>query len=257
MINPIKKRIFIALLILLGTSFIWLPIVNAYLKTESTVPPVGSIEDEPFSNQSSKAVTMIEVTLNNGSGGKALSNGSGVIIELTATDFYVITNYHVVSIDGYYPETIKIMDYLGNYYYGDLMIDNQILDIASYSYDLALIKVVRTETLIEVALSSSKEITLGMLVHSIGYPGKERKFTSGNVLQMEEIESLPFETIVHNAEISQGSSGGALLDSTGYLLGLNKSVTTNVVDGTFVSAQAIPLVKIKEYLQLFNIAYGG
>ena len=148
-----------------------------------------------------------------------LKTGSGFFI----TDIgLAVTNYHVV-IGG---SKAKIT--MDN---GDV---HDVVGIYDFDWknDLALIKIdVRNVPFLECADSS--KIQTGAAVYTLGSPlGLDGTFAGGIVSQsLREIEGV--EYIQLDAPISSGSSGGALLDSSGRVIG--------VTSATAVGAQNINL----------------
>lgn len=248
--------IVIVLLGILVTGGLWGPKLIEFFETEPN-PNINihdaSLENEPFNNHTSRAVVYILVESKK-EGSKITQQGSGVIVDIQAEDFYVLTNNHLLeSLEGFEVESIKVVDYLNNNYYAETMITNQLEGIASKTYDLALLKVKRIDAELNEAFKTRLNVIPGAIVHSIGYPNNERSFTSGTFLQMERSHGLPFDLIAHDSYINKGSSGGALLDKNGDLLGINVRVLSQPDTEQFTKGYAIPLDKIEEYLKIFNL----
>ena len=87
----------------------------------------------------------------------------------------------------------------------------------------------------------------GEIVLAIGNPSSlENNVTFGEFKSMQNLEDVSFRVIYHDASISNGSSGGALVDIDGNLLGINTWGIEDSEDFSF----AIPNYII--YLFLIN-----
>ena len=181
--------------------------------------------------------------------------GSAVIISEDDDYYYLITNYHTLVESGYVRDSIQLTDFLLNEYAAEVVFDTQILEIASEIYDLALIKMSKTFNH-SVAHFSSVTLRDGLPIRTVGYPGGYRDYTEGVVIETKMTNHLPFEMIIFNAEIDHGSSGGALLDSNGNLLGITTLAGFDS-SGSFIQGYAIPLQKIIEYMDLFKLQGGN
>jgi S1-C subfamily serine protease len=258
--RKLGQFIFLLCLGLLLSAFWWAPKLVDYVENldfnnqEININNETAV-NEPFNQYTSRSV--VYVLVNHTSvelGTRKTSQGSGVVVDVDQEHFYVLTNFHLIDTDGGYSiDSVKVVDYLNNNYYAEIIITNQLEEIASETYDLALLKVPRIDTEINEAFKSRLQLTPGMIVHSIGYPGNERTFTSGKYLQLENSYGIPFQLISHDSYINKGSSGGALLDKNGDLLGINVRVLNDSTSDQFVKGYAIPLEKINEYLKMFNI----
>ena len=137
--------------------------------------------------------------------------GSGVII---STKGYVITNWHVVA------EEEEITVYFQNQYRQGVK-----AEIVKYdeNKDLALLYLRSFPEGIEVqslAFGGPGELMVGDKVVAIGSPrGLMNTVSEGIVSAFREGESLEYIQIT--APLSPGSSGGALLNTKGELVGIN------------------------------------
>lgn len=185
---------------------------------------------------------------------KISGQGSGVIFSEDLYYYYILTNNHVVNKDEEYTSArYQVTDYMGEKY-------NASLIASSAAYDLGLLKMPKSKSILEVLSFSSKELAKNDLVIAIGQPkgqnntitlGKFTKFTNGN---LEETNShVDFEVIEHTAPINRGSSGGVLINKDLEIVGINYagSFTEGVEASVF--AYAIPVLKINEFLTINNI----
>jgi serine protease Do len=165
----------------------------------------------------------------------ATSSGSGVIYKSDATYYYAITNFHVID-----PETYSAR-------YEVQTFDSTLTSTAELlayqeEFDLAVIrfpKAGRTE-IHEIDIDTRKytKIVPGELVLAVGNPETlTYNVTFGEFLRMTLIENADFKVIYHSATIHEGSSGGALLDVDGNLLGINTWGSQNSDEDSF----AVPL----------------
>ena len=192
------------------------------------------------------------------SGGSSGGTGSGVI--LTA-DGYVVTNAHVVTLDGATGDaalTVTTSD--GRVFQAEIVGTDPI-------YDLAVIKLVGAEDLTPIEFADSAALNVGDTTIAVGAPlGLSNTVTTGIVSALnrsiqiassevpetpqggddEEGEgSSPFQfdfgpghgsgggqgsisiaVIQTDAAINPGNSGGALVDADGKLIGINVAIAT-------------------------------
>ena len=162
--------------------------------------------------------------------------GSGVIIDHDEGVYLVLSNHHI-TVDA---STITLQIYDGTSYPGELI-------NAMASYDLALI---RFEASMDLhVMEMSHDYQPGDQVTSMGYPGGTYETSYGTITRTMVLEnSLTFPVIHHSAEISHGSSGGALIDGHGKLIGINYAVKDR--DGLFIQSYAIPVSKVLEFLEV-------
>jgi hypothetical protein len=130
--------------------------------------------------------------------------GSGFFID----DYTVVTNYHVI--DG--ATSIKVQLFDGKSY--------DITSILGYdeNLDLAVLKVPVTETPIKV---NTHSVSSGDTVYAIGSSqGLTNTFTNGIVTNASRpVENVDY--IQTNAAITNGNSGGPLLNAYGEVIGIN------------------------------------
>ncbi|BGI51392.1 MAG: serine endoprotease DegP [Buchnera aphidicola (Ceratovacuna japonica)] len=143
------------------------------------------------------------------------SLGSGIIID--SKNGYVVTNSHVVK-DTYNIE-VKLND--GRIFKAEIIgIDD--------SSDIALIKLKKANNLVSIKFFDSDKVRVGDYTIAIGNPyGLENTVTYGIVsaigrsgLNIENYENF----IQTDASINRGSSGGALINLNGQLIGLNTAI---------------------------------
>lgn len=145
------------------------------------------------------------------------SKGSGVIF---TDDGYIITNDHVIR-----GKTSSMEVHLA---------DNRVLKAKLVAtdprMDLAVIKV-EGNNLQSVKFGDSAELKKGSLVVAIGNPrGLENSVTTGSIsnLNVDVNEDLStIRCLQTDAAVNHGSSGGALLNEYGELVGINVMIYEN------------------------------
>lgn len=159
--------------------------------------------------------------------------GSGVVYKKDgATDYYLVTNEHVVvhtdDLSGltYEATSITIVFEINGLLF---TIGNEFTELIGYdeTTDLAVIKFSTSENFNVIPFGDSNNIEVGQFVYAIGNPlGFEYygTVTSGIVSGLARyVQDGTFNATLlqHDAAISPGNSGGALLNSNGELMGIN------------------------------------
>lgn len=143
------------------------------------------------------------------------SLGSGVIID--AVEGYVVTNYHVVN----QAERIQIELLNGRRFEAQLVGQ----DLGS---DLAWLKINQAADLVAIRLADSDQLRVGDYALAIGNPyGLGSTVTSGIVsaLGRSGLGRQSYEHFIQtDAAINRGSSGGALINVSGELIGINTAI---------------------------------
>ena len=144
---------------------------------------------------------------------KRVAAGSGVII---STDGYIVTNNHVV--DGADELTVTLND---NKEYSARIIG------ADKKTDLALIKI-DGKNLPAITVANSDDVKVGEWVLAIGNPlGLNNTVTAGIVSAKARTmgEQRTVSSMIQtDAAINQGNSGGALVNTSGQLIGINAMI---------------------------------
>lgn len=136
-----------------------------------------------------------------------IKTGSGVMIN---KDGYILTNYHVISGGNYYKINIEGEN---NVYATD-----EIIKYNNYT-DLSLIRIDRQLNPINV-YNEKNELSRGQKVVAIGSPlGLFNSVSDGIISGFRTIDNV--NMIQFTAPISHGSSGGALLNLYGELIGIS------------------------------------
>ncbi|CAN5501571.1 trypsin-like peptidase domain-containing protein [soil metagenome] len=148
-----------------------------------------------------------------------MASGSGVVI---SDDGYIVTNNHVV--DGATDISVTLNDRKS---YTAKVIGTDV------NTDLALIKI-DAKNLTVMPLGNSDEVHLGQWVLAIGYPlNLDVTVTQGIVsaksrnIGINQKGSSPIEAFIQtDAAVNPGSSGGALVNTNGELIGVNAAIAS-------------------------------
>ncbi|MBQ7384213.1 MAG: trypsin-like peptidase domain-containing protein, partial [Clostridia bacterium] len=197
------------------------------------------------------ADSVVEVsTLTSSNYGQYVSSGagSGVIISVSNTHAYIVTNYHVVGDSD--SITVRLTDkreYTAEYIDGD------------ESLDLAMIKIAETENITQAVIGSSDSLKVGQGVVAIGNPLGELggTVTDGIISALDREISIDGTTMVllqTNAAVNPGNSGGGLFNMAGELIGIvNAKESATGIEGL---AFAIPIDLVyDEILEILNDGY--
>jgi S1-C subfamily serine protease len=172
------------------------------------------------------------------------SSGSGVVYKSDETHYYAITNYHVVEPEGYTARyEVSTFD--------TSTVSAATLVAYNEDYDLAVVKFVKTShpnvQTVNVTKRAFTKINPGELVLAVGNPQTiTYNVTFGEFVRMAGIANASFKVVYHTAMIHEGSSGGALLDVDGNLVGINTWGSSSSDQDSF----AVPLYIV--YMFLFN-----
>ncbi|PKK95165.1 MAG: hypothetical protein CVV60_02630 [Tenericutes bacterium HGW-Tenericutes-5] len=147
-----------------------------------------------------------------------LSMGSGFIFHEDDDFYYAITNNHVVESEFDVDYEIKTFE--------DTEFHSAELLVTSEEYDLAVLKFSKNSrsevSIIDIYQRLYYKFNVGEIVLAVGNPSTVvNNVTFGEFKSMENLENVGFKVIYHDATIANGSSGGALVDIDGNLLGVN------------------------------------
>ncbi|MDO5547600.1 MAG: trypsin-like peptidase domain-containing protein [Eubacteriales bacterium] len=143
------------------------------------------------------------------------ASGSGVIM---SADGYIITNQHVV--DGGNKFTVLLSD--GTQYEAELIGEDD-------KTDLAVLKIDPKEDLTAAEFGESDKLEVGDRCYAIGSPGGveyQNTFTGGYISAINRdvtINDRVMTLLQTDAAINPGSSGGALINKYGQVIGITSS----------------------------------
>ena len=190
------------------------------LKKEDT-----SLSSEALFEKCSPSVFYIEIY---DKAGNAISAGSGVF--LTA-EGEAVTNFHVI--DGAASAKIQTAD--GKVY--------NVSGVYAYDEDLDLARIkVNGSGFTPVAVGDSTALSTGAKVYAIGSPQGLSNTLSDGIISNAKRTISGMDYIQTTAAISHGSSGGALLNASGELIG----ITSAYIDGGQNLNLAIPAYHLDE-----------
>lgn len=176
-----------------------------------------------------------------------VGEGSGIIMSEDSSGkyTYILTCAHVISgvkTSGY---TMTVQDSDGNTYDGILVGYDE-------KTDVGVIKIEKTG-LTCAEFGNSSALQIGQTIYAIGNPGGTEffgSFTNGVVSAIDRPISsesgYEMKCIQHNAAISSGNSGGALLNAYGQVVGINSSKIVST--GYEGMAFAIPISDAQEII---------
>ena len=158
---------------------------------------------------------------------------------------HVVTNHHIVSIDG--PdgprgeaEDLQVTLTDGKTY-------KAVVIGRSLAQDIAVLQVFAPlDRMKPIPIGTSRDLQVGQNVLAIGNPfGYDHTLTAGVVSALGRDIPTGFSTHIHDAiqtdaAINPGNSGGPLLDRTGRLIGMNTAIRSNSGNSSGISF-AIPV----------------
>lgn len=157
---------------------------------------------------------------------KIKSSGSGVVISEKG---YIVTNYHVYK--GYHRLYINQEGKIN----GMLQVEKIIAQ--DMERDILLCKT-KYDSFPSIKIGDSDKLKTGEVVYAIGNPlGLGNSISKGLFSRWEEKDSTTMSYILFSAPISPGSSGGALVNSKGELIG----ITTGAYEEGQNLNRAIPI----------------
>ena len=161
--------------------------------------------------------------------GELIASGSGFA---AITDGLIVTNYHVIE-DGVYSVRAETEGKLSF----------EIEDLLAYDEqnDIAILKTSARTGLRLLPLGSNADLLKGSKVVAIGSPEGYRNIVSSGLYSgISEIEER--ELIRFDAPITHGSSGGALFNNSGEVIG----ITCGSVGDGFLLNLAVPIEKVMD-----------
>jgi putative serine protease PepD len=150
-------------------------------------------------------------------GAQSTSLGSGVV--LTA-DGLILTNNHVIASDG----TVSVRLSSGRTVPAKVVATDT-------THDLALVQATGLSGLTPVTFGTNAGVAVGDTVLAFGAPlGLENTVTSGIVSAVDRSMDTGSEKLSGllqtDAPINEGNSGGALVDTSGHVIGINVAIAT-------------------------------
>lgn len=201
--------------------------------------------EQIYENVNDAVVVVISYDFN----GNMANQGSGVVLNDKG---YVVTNYHVFA----ECERLEIKHYDKIIRYTDII-------GADVEKDILILKI-EDNTFPSIPMADVANLKVGQRVYAIGSPlGLENSMSEGIISGLRNVDELRRNFIQITASISPGSSGGAVVNSKGELIGIS---TLSVKGGQNLNF-AIPvndilLVQISSYsdkksIESNNLYYKG
>lgn len=167
--------------------------------------------------------------------GEPIGSGSGIMIGRKG---YILTNQHVASGGSFY--TVRIEEDDNCYRTDEIIKYNNVLD-------LAVIRIDRTLDPLPV-YNRAEKLVRGQKVVAIGSPmGLFNSVSDGIIAGFRKLDDV--DMIQFTAPISSGSSGGALLNMYGEVIGISTAVMRD--------AQNINIAVGYEYINMFIRGFTG
>ena len=200
-------------------------ITETIKEKELVVPRVDSTEIVSIAEVATKTIVQVQVgQLDENEEFISVGGGSGVVINENGL---IITNHHVINgADG-----VRVIFEDGRMYEGQIIGSDQLTDVG-------LIQIDKTG-LTPINFGDSTEIFVGDLAVAIGHPltlGAAPTVTTGVVSALDRRLDVGndamnaavtlFGLIQTDAPITRGSSGGALLNKDGELIGITTAIAT-------------------------------
>ena len=200
-------------------------ITETVKEKEIVLPRIDSTEVVSIAEIATKTIVQVQVGERDENGDFiSVGGGSGVVIEKNGL---IITNHHVIE-DA---TNVRVIFEDGRMYESEIIGSDRLTDIG-------LIKI-NIESLTPISFGNSSDILVGDLAVAIGHPltlGAAPTVTTGIISALDrrlDVGSDAMNTgvtlfglIQTDAPITRGSSGGALLNQNGELIGITTAIAT-------------------------------
>ena len=200
-------------------------ITETVREKELVMPRVDSTEVVSIAELATKTIVQVQVgTLSEDGEFFSAGGGSGVVI---SDEGLIMTNHHVIDNS----TEVRVIFEDGRLYEATIIGSDKLTDIG-------LIKI-NASNLIPIAIGNSDNMLVGDLAVAIGHPltlGAAPTVTTGVVSALERRLDVGGDTmdsavtlfglIQTDAPITRGSSGGALINKNGELIGITTAIAT-------------------------------
>ncbi len=200
-------------------------ITETIKEKELVMPRVDSTEVVSIAELATKTIVQVQVgTLTEDGEFLSAGGGSGVVI---SNDGLIMTNHHVIDNS----TEVRVIFEDGRMYEANIIGSDRLTDIG-------LVKIAASN-LIPIAIGNSDKMLVGDLAVAIGHPltlGAAPTVTTGVVSALERRLDVGgdvmgtsvtlFGLIQTDAPITRGSSGGALINKNGELIGITTAIAT-------------------------------
>ena len=187
---------------------------------EKTVHAVVHVKNTTISRQPGN---MMDLFFGGGAPRAMIGTGSGVII---SPDGYIISNNHVIEHASNLEVTLN---------------DNRIYSAevvgTDPKTDIALLKIDAEEPLPYIPFADSDAVKIGQWVLAVGNPFNLTSTVTAGIISakardLNEFDNNPQSFIQTDAAVNRGNSGGALVNTSGELVGINTAITSET--GSYV-----------------------
>ena len=200
-------------------------ITETVKEKEIVLPRIDSTEVVSIAEIATKTIVQVQVGERDENGDFiSVGGGSGVVIEKNGL---IITNHHVIE-DA---TDVRVIFEDGRMYESEIIGSDRLTDIGVIKINI--------ESLTPISFGNSSEILVGDLAVAIGHPltlGAAPTVTTGIISALDrrlDVGSDAMNTgvtlfglIQTDAPITRGSSGGALLNQNGELIGITTAIAT-------------------------------
>ena len=217
------------------------------IAAEKTVHAVVHVKNTTISRQPGN---MMDLFFGGGAPRAMIGTGSGVII---SPDGYIISNNHVIERASNLEVTLN---------------DNRIYTAevlgTDPKTDIALLKIDAEDPLPYIPFADSDAVKIGQWVLAVGNPFNLTSTVTAGIISakardLNEFDNNPQSFIQTDAAVNRGNSGGALVNTTGELVGINTAITSET--GSYVGYSfAVPSNTarkvIEDILEFGNVQRG-
>lgn len=178
---------------------------------ERTVHAVVHVKSTTINNQ----ITMRDLLFGRGTSRAQVGSGSGVII---SPDGYIVTNNHVI--EGSQSLSVTTND---NKTFRAVVIGTDT------KTDIALLKIDTDEDLAYATFGDSDNAKIGEWVLAVGNPFNLTSTVTAGIISAKsrDLTGESFQSFIQtDAAVNPGNSGGALVNATGDLIGINTAITS-------------------------------
>ena len=200
-------------------------ITETVKEKELVMPRVDSTEVVSIAELATKTIVQVQVgTLSDDGEFLSAGGGSGVVI---TDDGLIMTNHHVIDNS----TEVRVIFEDGRMYEANIIGSDRLTDIG-------LVKITASN-LTPIAIGNSDKMLVGDLAVAIGHPltlGAAPTVTTGVISALERRLDVGgdvmgtsvtlFGLIQTDAPITRGSSGGALINKNGELIGITTAIAT-------------------------------